>query len=213
VLSTVHDASVETPVDAATVHSTAPDASRMRPDAGRRVRPDARVAEVRPDAEPLVVAPPDARPAPPPDAEAAPAKASFSLEVDAWCDLSVDGAALGRLDAETIYEVEPGRRAITCTQGKGMASWTQTVTLRAGQHRKLTGSLLADIAVTVAVRGGDQVRIGGTLYKNGAKLKRRPGRVKIDVLKGEEVVDGRWVTLPAVASCTLKDDPDLDCYP
>jgi hypothetical protein len=192
---------------------SAPDASRTRPDAARRVRPDARVAAARPDAEPLAVPPPDARPAPTPDAEVAPEPASFSLVVDAWCDLSVDGAALGRLDPEKIYEVQPGRRAIVCTQGKGMPAWKQTVTLRAGQHRKLTGSLLSDVAVTVAVRGGDQVRIGGTLYRNGAKLKRRPGRVKIDLLDGERVVTGRWVTLPAVASCTLKDDPDLDCYP
>jgi hypothetical protein len=181
--------------------------------------PDARVRRPRVDASVAVAPPIDA--APPPDArvavaapiDAAPEPATLTLELDAWCDLAIDGADLGRHKAGKTYRVDPGKHTVTCSQGTGMASWSETVTVKAGEQRTLRGSLLAEVEVTIAVSTGDAVRIAGKTHKNGATVTLRQGKVRVEVLKGSDVVETGYLSLPRIAACTLKDRPDLDCYP
>lgn len=153
--------------------------------------------------------PPDARMIP---IDARPAPATISVQLDAWCDLAIDGADLGRLDRKKKYTVDPGRHRVSCSQGPGMSAWSDVVDLRSGEHRVLRGSLLGEVKVTIRV-SGDQVRVGGTAHANGKTVALRPGRVRVEVLEGGEVVTSGWVSIPRVAACTLTDRPDLDCTP
>jgi tRNA A-37 threonylcarbamoyl transferase component Bud32 len=200
------DAAAVPAADAATAAASAPI------DAGRhhKATVDAGVAlpQPPPDAAPHVVAPP-----PPDAAPAPPAQGSITLVLDAWCDLSIDGTSLGRLDKKKSYPVDPGSHEIVCTQGQGLATFTQTVTVAAGAHKTVKGSLLGVVHVTVAVSGGDAVRIAGATHANGATVDLKPGRFRIEVMQGGTSVTSGYIDLPRIASCTLKDRPDLDCYP
>ncbi len=160
---------------------------------------DAAVAAVEP---PL---PPDAAPAPPPSAW-------LTLDISPWCNASIDGADVGRANRARPIELRPGRHEVVCSQGPGMAEWRRTVTLTPGQHLTETGSVLRPVAVTIAVSGGDGVRIAGSYHANGSRLKLAPDRYRIEVTRGGKVTGGRWVTLPRVSSCVVRDDPALDCY-
>ena len=164
-------------------------------------------ADAEPEPVPVPVPVPD--PAPPPPA----APATLTILLDAWCDLSIDATPLGRADRKKRYPVDPGTHTITCSQGTGMSSWSETVTVAAGEHRTLRGTLLGTVRVTVAVSSGDRVRVGGATYANGDRIDLKPGRVRVEVLRGAEPVTSGWVSLPRIAACTLKDRPDLDCYP
>ena len=179
-----------------------------RTDGGtRRPKIDAAVA-VPP---PVDAAVPDARPPDPIDA--APAPAQLTIELDSWCDLTIDGTDHGRHKAGKIYDVRAGKHTITCSKGAGMASWTETVTLKAGEKRTLRGSLLAAVKVTISVTDGDSVRIGRKVYRNGAVVTLTQGKHRLEILKGGELVSTETLDLPGLAACTLKDRPDLDCYP
>jgi eukaryotic-like serine/threonine-protein kinase len=200
------------PADAA----PAPDAAAI-PAAGRR--PD---GGVPPRRDPVrAAAPADAAPAPalaldaaaPARPDARPAPATLTVELDAWCNLAVDGRDLGRLDRRTRYPVDPGRRTVTCSQGPGMPSWSQVIDLGPGEHRVLRGALLGAVRVTIALRGGTAARIAGATHPNGAQVELRRGRLRVEVLDAAgAVVASGWVDLPGIAACTLRDRPALDCY-
>jgi len=199
------------PVPDAPPFDSGPSAPRSgRADAGtRRPRIDAAVA-LPPPVDAAVPAP-DARVEMPIDA--APAQASLTLELDAWCDLSIDGDDRGRHKRGKTYRVDPGRHTLTCTQGQGLPTWTETITVTAGEQRTVRGQLLADVQVKIAVSGGDSVRIAGKVHKNGATVTLRQGRIRVEVLNGGAVVETANVSLPRIAACTLEHGPDLDCYP
>ncbi len=178
------------------------------PDARRTIRRrpvDAAVAVVvtPPDAAVVVRAPP---------IDAAPAPATLTLKMNAWCDLTIDGVAHGRANRNRPIEVSPGRHRVVCSQGPGLGEWSQSVRVAAGEHRVLEGDLLRPVEITVAVTGGDAVRVGGAVHDNGAELRLQPGRYRIDVMAKGSRVGGGWVAIPRVAACTLRDRPELDCY-
>jgi serine/threonine-protein kinase len=173
-----------------------------------------RISKRKPDAAPIPeVVPVDAAPAPKPPPDAAPPKpaekGTISVSFDAWCDLSIDGDDLGRASAKKKYPVEPGEHTVVCTQGKGLPTVTKTVTVAAGGHETVKGTLLSTVRVTVGTT--DSVRIAGTTYARGAHLDLKPGKVRVELLKGGAVVDTAYVDVPRVAGCTLKDD--FQCYP
>jgi eukaryotic-like serine/threonine-protein kinase len=174
--------------------SGTPDDSAAPPDVAPAATPDAGVAE-------------PARPAASP---AAPAR--VTLAMDAWCDVTIDGVAHGRNDPRRPIELPAGRHEIACSQGRGLGGWSTTVTLAAGQSRKLTGSLLRRVRVTVSLSSGDAVSIGSTRIADGASAELAPQRYRVVVLSGSRTVKTAWVTLPRDTPCTLRDLPDLDCY-
>jgi hypothetical protein len=142
-----------------------------------------------------------------------PAQGSISIALDGWCDLSIDGASLGRADRKKKYPVDAGTHRIVCTQGKGLARFESSVTVAAGGHETVTGSIFAKVHVTIAVSDGDAVRIDGTRYGNGKTVDLKPGRLRVEILSGSTVVATEHIDLPRVASCTIKDRPDVECYP
>jgi tRNA A-37 threonylcarbamoyl transferase component Bud32 len=144
------------------------------------------------------------------DLDAALAPGTITLSFDTWCDLSIDGMPPQRATDQPI-ELSPGRHRLQCRQGLGQGTWTETVTVAAGEHRTISGNLLAPVTVTNAL--ADSVRIRTRTVAAGATISVRPGRIKVDIVRGGVVTGGDWVTVPAVAACTLRKNPDLDCVP
>jgi hypothetical protein len=59
----------------------------------------------------------------------------------------------------------------------------------------------------------DAVRINSREIARGATVSLRPGRQRVEIVRGGEVVATGWVTLPRVARCTLREVPKLRCVP
>ncbi len=184
------------PVSQQNSHKTAnPETHRRRPPV------DAAVPAVEIAPPP----PPDAAPPPPPPAW-------LTLDISPWCNARIDGADVGRANRAQPIELRPGRHEVVCSQGPGMGEWRRTVTLTPGQHLTESGTVLRPVNVGIAVSSGDGVRISGRYHANGSRLKLSPDRYRIEVIKGGQPTGGRWVTLPRVPSCVLRDRPALDCY-
>lgn len=210
VTDSVDDAGPVQVADARTVRDASPDARRRvvintRPPVVRRSVPDAAVVVTTPDAAPVVRAPIDAAPPPKP--------AQVKFQMDAWCNLSINGTSYGRANPSRVISLKPGRYVMVCTQGSGLATWRKSVTLAPGASRTLTGSLLRLVRVTVSVKGGDRILIHGRkTYRNGATLRLRPGRYRVELLAKRQTVKTVWLTIPPVGACTIRDSPQLDCY-
>jgi len=85
----------------------------------------------------------------------------------------------------------------------------QEVTVVAGDTATVQGDLLQPVEVRVSV-GPGAVRIAGAVHPNGTVLRLAPGNVKVDLVRGAEVIPGRYVTVSR--PCTLKTEPELACY-
>ncbi|MBP6630799.1 MAG: serine/threonine protein kinase [Kofleriaceae bacterium] len=213
-------APVRTPTDAATAAVDAiPGADRVdarpgRADAGRGVDAGSPLVAARVDAAaPLV--PVDAAAPPTPPADAAPAApATLRVVMDAWCELSIDGAPAGRVDGTgREVEVRPGRHQLVCSQGKGLAEWRGEATARAGAVTTVRGALLAEVEVVVQLDAGDHVVVDGVAVKVGEQLRVLPGRHRVEVRSGEKRLSSSWVEIPRVRRCILKASPRLGCHP
>jgi hypothetical protein len=182
------------PPDATTVAIAPPaDAAPLPHRADARVRAAIDAAPPEVDAAPAPTPPVDA--SPPPDA--APAPARVRLVMDAWCDLTIDGVPRGRASRAPI-ELPPGHHDLTCSQGRGGASWSGAVELVPGDSQTVTGALFAKVSVTLEL---DAV-IDGVAHKQGEV-------VPLD--RGRHRVDGRgWFSV--TAACRLRASPELDCY-
>lgn len=181
---------------------------------GRRSDPDGD----HPDGDRPGAGPVDAGPSPgsvpgsiaPPDA--APAQATIKLVIRPWCDVFIDGHAHGRAQRDRVISLAPGSHDIVCTQGSGRSEWRRRVTLRPGQHRTFEGSVLTPVRIRVAIGARRHLVIDGERHDNGDSLQLLPGRYRILVIASGETVAGDWVSIPAIAACTLRDQPALDCY-
>jgi serine/threonine-protein kinase len=191
------------PADAAPAPAVAVDARARR--VVRRVPKKPRSA---PDAAPRAVVAASIDAAAPPVKP--PAKATVSFAMSAWCDVYVDGAPHGRARRGAKIEVTAAVHSFECTQGKGAPSWRKTVTLAAGEHRVLEGSLLAPIEVTVDV-SGDHVRIRGKTYRNGTTASVAPGQHRVEVFDGDRRLGARTVRFTSGRACTLRDEPRFAC--
>jgi len=143
----------------------------------------------------------DAPPAPPPpDAVIEPTSgvAHVIVRNDLWCNVWIDGTNRGSQRNELI-EVTAGHHVVRCVNPAG--EWTQEVELAPGTTRTLTGTLLREIEVTLAV----DAEIDGTRYPRGAVVKLKPGNVEVRV-------GGRKQFITFRGNCTLKDVPELGCY-
>ena len=151
--------------------------------------------------------------APPPiDAAVAPspAPAHVTFAFDTWCELAIDGARRGRADKTLAVELPAGEHVVVCSQGPGLASWSQTITVAAGQHRRVDGTLLASVEVVIAA--GDEVQIGTSTYPRGTTVRLKPNRYRVTVFAGGKASPARFIDIPRLARCTLRAEPDLACY-
>lgn len=189
---------------------------RMEP-ARSAAPPDAAPPVRRPAFAPVDAGAPGATPgatafAPAVAVKDAPAQATIILDLRPWCDLRIDGNDHGRARRDQAISLPPGAHSLVCSQGPGRAEWHKSVVLAPGQQLRLSGNVLEPVRLTVAVRGGDRISVDGRTHHNGETLTTTPGRHRIDVLSGEQRVSGGWISIPSVASCTVRDQPALDCY-
>lgn len=158
---------------------------------------------------------PDAGPPPAMGVDAATAKpspATIHLQVNVWCNLTVDGRAAGQIVHEKSLTLAPGRHRLACSQGRGMPSWAQTLTVAAGETRTVAAAVLAEVPVKVTVTRGDAVEIRGHRHATGAIVALSPDRYRVTILDHGRAIAGGWVTVPRAAkACTLGNDLRLAC--
>ncbi len=140
------------------------------------------------------------------------AAGTVTFAMDAWCELSIDGAPHGRADARRAISLAPGRHEAECSQGAGLGQWRGTVDVAPGQAQRVAGQLRAQVTVVVDT-SGSAVLVDGQRLANGAELRVHNGRHRVSVLVGEREREAGWVSIPRVARCVLRDKPVLDCYP
>jgi serine/threonine-protein kinase len=189
-------------VDAEIVDAPLPppvDAPRGRVDAGLARRLDAQIqplaldaaAIIAPDAAPQVV-PPDAREV-----------GAIIVKADAWCDVFIDGARVGRR-SDAPLKVDAGKHTVTCEQPGTDRKWTKTIDVAPGKTATATGNLLG----TVAVRLDVDATIEGVHHKRGETVQLKVGRHQVHAAGTDKWLDLR-------EPCTLRgsDGADLDCFP
>jgi hypothetical protein len=181
----------------------APVPPRPPSDAAARPPRDAVVAMTVPPlpaATPSDAAPPldAAPPHDPPELDAAGAVAHVIVRNDLWCNVWIDRTNRGNQRNEPI-EVTAGHHVVRCVNPAG--EWTQEIDVAPGVTRTLTGTLLRELEVTLAV----DATIDGKRYPRGSVVKLKPGNVEV-------VVAGRKQFITFRGNCTLKDVPELGCY-
>ncbi len=148
----------------------------------------------------------------PPELAVAPALASVTFAMDAWCELSIDGKPYGRADRARAISLAPGAHKAVCTQGPGLGQWRGDLSLAPGESRQVSGELSLEVKIVIDVTGS-AVAINGKPFTNQQKTSLRNGRHHVVVRQGDRELASGWVSIPRVASCTLRDRPQLDCYP
>jgi hypothetical protein len=142
----------------------------------------------------------------------APAPVAVGFVFTPWCELSVDGRALGRVPPRREAALLPGRHRVVCTQEP--ATWLRyatTLTVEAGHPMELHQPLVAAVTVRIAVTEGDQAVIDGTTLSRGATHALRPASYKVTVLRAGAAVSEAVVDV--ARPCTLRDVPRLHCAP
>jgi Protein kinase domain len=143
---------------------------------------------------------------------AAPAMASVTFAMDAWCELFIDGKSQGRADRAKAIALSAGSHAAECTQGPGLGRWRGELVLAPGEARQVSGELSLEVKVVIDVTGS-AVAVNGKAFANQQRMTLRNGRHHVVVRQGARELASGWVSIPRVAACTLRDRPQLDCYP
>ena len=161
---------------------------------------------VAPDPPARVVV--DAAPVVEKTAEPPAADATLTVEVEAWCDLVIDGGAPLRVTRAKTIRVKPGRHQLACTN-QALGTRTQTVELAPGEKKTVTGMTVPEIAVRVSVERGDAVLIDRVKVGNGATRAIKRGGHRVEVTRLGKVVDSAFLTVSK--ACTLVDRPAIAC--
>jgi hypothetical protein len=138
---------------------------------------------------------------PPPDAASEPASAAGHVIVRnyLWCNIWIDNVDRGNR-RDVPLEVAPGHHVVRCVNPA--VEWTQETFVAAGATQVLKGTEPPDLEVTLAI----DAMISGKQYSRGSVVKLKPS--SIDVIAG-----GKKQFIVFRASCTLRDSPELGCYP
>src|SRR5262249_41057533 len=145
-----------------------------------------------------------AAPLAPPDAAPRAEPAHVTLSMDTWCDVTVDGAPRGRASAHAPIELTPGHHQLACSQGPGLATWSDALDLAPGESRTVTRTLPAKVDVTLEI----DARIDGAPHQRGDVVPLAPGRHRVDPASGA----GGWISVMRARPCRLRDTPELDCF-
>jgi len=139
------------------------------------------------------------------------ARVRVTLGFTPWCEVSVDGARVGRVPPRREVWLAPGPHRIVCTQEPvTRLRYEKVITVEPGKPIDLQRPLVAETTFRVQLREGDQVRIEGRLFRNGTH-RIRPGSYKAVVLKDGVVVQEGVVELGAARTCVLTDVPRVRC--
>ncbi|HUJ59449.1 MAG TPA: hypothetical protein VLX92_13180, partial [Kofleriaceae bacterium] len=153
------------------------------------------------DAVIVASVPPDAPP--PADAAIAPApQGAIVIDSDAWCQVAIDGADYGMRTPGKQLRVPAGHHVVVCAQSTTKRSWRGEIDVPAGRAVTVRVTLLGTLAVTLAI----DATIDGTAHRRGEVVPLKAGQ--------HHVVAGaaqKWLDL--VVACTVRDAPELDCYP
>ena len=137
-----------------------------------------------------------------------PADASLTVEMDTWCNLTIDKAARGQLNSDD-GRVAAGPTRDRLHQSAARETWTQTVELAAGEKKTVKGTLVPEIAVLVKVSQGNEVLIDKQKVPNGATRQIKRGSHRVEVRRMGKVVDSAFVQVSQ--ACTLVDRPAIAC--
>jgi len=207
----------EAPLDVAIAVAIVPDARAILEDAAPRiveadidaappidaaVHPRADAAR-RIDAAVAVAVIADA--APPPDAaivtlDAALAGGAIQIKNDTWCDVTIDKLPQGRNDRP--YRVAAGHHVVACAQPGSDRAWTHEVDVAPNETATVDGVMLGSVDVTLAI----DATIGTTAYHRGDVAHLKVGRYALSAGTTKKFFDLR-------VACTVRDRPELDCYP
>jgi len=127
-----------------------------------------------------------------------PAVGHVIVRNDIWCNVWIDRIDRGNRRNEPL-EVAAGHHVVRCVNPAG--EWTQETEVAPGTTRTLTGTLLRELTVVIAV----DATINGRYYARGTVAKLRPGNVEV-------IAGGKKQFITFRASCTLRDAPELGCY-
>jgi len=171
----------------------------MTPADAGRVRP--RVDATAVDAMAIDAAPPPVdAPLLPPPVDAAPAMGAIVVVNDTWCDVSIDGGPAKRNDRKPI-PVAAGHHTVTCGQGTGGPRWSHDVEVVAGKTAPVEGHLLGQVDVSFAI----DASLDGVPHRRGEVVPVTEGK--------HDLAAGGARKYPTIkAPCTVRDQPDLDCY-
>ena len=171
-----------------------------RRDAGRVIE-SARDARVVIDA-PIVVEAlvPDAHAATPIAAPIAVPRGAIRVSNDTWCDVTIDRSAQGRADKP--YPVEVGQHTVICAQPGTQRRWTRVVEVVANETVTVIGAMLAPVAIHFEL----EATWAGQPFARGASTTAIPGQYKLRVGRAEKYVG-------VTGACTVRDQPELGCYP
>ncbi|HTE49437.1 MAG TPA: hypothetical protein VK698_01105, partial [Kofleriaceae bacterium] len=174
-------------------------------------RPDPASAAAPSSVSAAPAAAPAAR-APVPAASTSPADAIITLEMDAWCRVTVEGKPVGQARPRLELRLSPGAHTIACAQDIRGRRWSERITARSGERRVVRGRVLPPpVAVTVALRHGDAVRIDRKrVVDGGASIQLPVGRYRIELLRDGAPIGFGFADLRG-PPCTLVDEPAIAC--
>jgi serine/threonine-protein kinase len=132
---------------------------------------------------------------------------TLSITADTWCDLTIDGAARGRIDQTEprSFEVAAGRHDIVCASANGLR-WKTSVEVASGKRVSAAVDLIHLVRVMVDV-SGPSARVAGKVVRDGGSielLQGGPYRVVVGT-------SSKLIQVPP-EGCTIRDTPQVDCY-
>ncbi len=141
-----------------------------------------------------------------PPLERAPTTGQLTVHTAPWCELAVDGKPVGRTPQSLTLAAGPHRLA--CENPSG-ARFERSVELAAGETQRIEERLTATAELRPSLHRGDALAIDGASASRAARTV-SVGRHRVSLLSAGQVLDARWLDVPA-AGCRLSDTPDLHC--
>ena len=148
---------------------------------------------------PAVVAPVVAAPM------VAPALGTLSVRTSPWCELAVDGKAIGRTPQSVALPA--GEHRLRCANPSG-GLLERIVTVSAGEHAEVEARLDAQALVAPHLVRGDAVSLDEQPVRGAAHVA--AGRHRVSLQRDGAVIDTRWLDVPT-SGCALFDQPELRC--
>jgi len=123
---------------------------------------------------------------------------------DVWCDVTVDDRAPKRKDPGPALRitVPAGHHVVTCEQPGTGRAWKREVEVAAGGTTPASGALLADITVQSDI----DATLDGITLAPGKHVVVKAGYHQLEARGAKKHADIR-------GPCTVRDRPELDCYP
>ena len=123
-----------------------------------------------------------------------------------WCELVVDGRAIGRTPQRLA--LSPGPHQLRCANPSG-ARFERRVELVSGEELPIEERLASPAALRPQLSRGDAITVDGD-SPSAAARSLSAGRHRIALLAGGRTLEARWLDVPTTG-CVLTDAPELRC--